>query len=218
MLPDLNIREEGVAPATLLARRHLLTLSPEVPMRRALLASPPTLESRVSTLSQCILFLGLAGCQEPSAPDLASGGPSFAPAQAATIVEVFPDEFTETLFCTNEEVTWTGRVLLVIHTTNNRGFPPTPDLFQHLIEVNAVHYTGIGLTSGDRYRYNAVLNHSLQAPDPVDPFPATETLAVRERIIGPGGFIGFATFTIRFVVSGSGEVVIERVEMDTQCR
>jgi hypothetical protein len=158
----------------------------------------PALESRVPTLSACILFLGLAGCQEPSEPDLASGGPAFARAEPATFVEVFTDEFTATLFCTNEEVAWTGRVVLVFHTTNNRGFPPTPDFFQHLIEVNAVHFTGIGLSSGDTYRYNATVNHSLQAPDPVDPFPVTETVGVRERIIGPSGFIGFATFTIRF--------------------
>ena len=179
----------------------------------------PSLESRLPTLSTCILLLGLAGCQEPSQPNLASsGGSAFARAEPVTIVEKFTDEFTATLFCTNEEVTWTGRVVLVFHTTNNRGFPPTPDLFQHLIQVNAVHYTGIGLSSGDTYRYNATVNYSLQFPDPVDPFPGAEMLAVRERIIGPSGFIGFATFTLRFVVNGSGEVVVEVVDFEEECR
>jgi hypothetical protein len=178
----------------------------------------PALESRLPTLSTCILYLGLAGCQEPSEPELASGGAAFARAEPATFVDVFTDEFTATLFCTNEEVAWTGRVTLVFHTTNNRGFPPTPDSFQHLIEVNAVHFTGIGLSSGDTYRYNATVNHSLQPPDTDSPFPTTETLAVRERIFGPTGLIGFATFTIRFVVSGSGEVVIEVVDVAEECR
>jgi hypothetical protein len=134
------------------------------------------------------------------------------------VVEVFPVEFTATLFCTNEEVAWSGRVVLVRHTTFNRGLPPAPDFFQHLIEVDNVHFTGIGLSSGDTYRYHARLNHSFQSPDPDDPFPTTDILAFRERIVGPGGVIGVFTFNLRFVVSGSGEVVIEVVDVDEECR
>jgi hypothetical protein len=169
-----------------------------------------------------ILAAGLAlGCADPqslTAP-AAGGGQAFARAEPTTSVEVFIDEFTATLFCTNEEVAWTGRVVLVRHTTFNQGVPPAPDSFQHLIEVDNVHFTGIGLSSGDTYRYHARLNHSFQSPDPEDPFPTTENLAFRERIIGPGGVIGFFTFTLRFVVSGTGEVVIEPVEVvEEECR
>jgi hypothetical protein len=40
-----------------------------------------------------------------------------------------------------------------------------------------------------------------------------------ERIIGPGGVIGVFTVPFRFVVSGSGEVVIEPVEVvEEECR
>jgi hypothetical protein len=170
------------------------------------------------TLGICALFLGLTGCQDTTQPDLTDSRPTLAAAEAetSTVVEVFPDEFTAILFCTNEEVTWTGQVTLVIHTTYNRGVPPAPDSFQHLIQVNAVHYTGTGLSSGDTYRYNATFNYSLQSPDTDSPFPTTETLAVRERIIGPRGVIGFATFTFRILLSGSGEVVIEPVDVASE--
>ena len=169
-----------------------------------------------------ILAAGFAlGCADPqslTAP-AAGGGPASARAEPSTTVEVFTEEFTATLFCTNEEVAWTGKVVLVFHTTYNQGVPPAPDFFQHLVEVNAVHFTGIGLTSGDTYRYNARLNHSFQSPDPVDPFPFTEIIAFQERIIGPGGVIGFFTFTFRFVVNGTDEVVIEPVPVvEEECR
>ena len=179
-------------------------------MRRSSLLRPIT-----------ILAAGAAlGCADPqslTAP-AAGGGPASARAEPTTSVEVFTEEFTTTLFCTNEEVTWTGRVVLVFHTTYNQGVPPAPDFFQHLIDVEAAHFTGIGLSSGDTYRYNRRLNHSFQSPDPDDPFPTTEYLSFRERIIGPGGVIGFFTFTLRFVVSGTGEVVIEVVDVDEECR
>lgn len=179
------------------------------------------IEFRLTTLSISVIILGLTACQDATQPELAGSSTTFAAAKAETsrVVEVFPDEFTETLFCTDEEVAWTGQVTLVIHTTYNRGVPPAPDSFQHLIEVNAVHYTGTGLSSGNTYRYNATLNHSLQSPDTDSPFPTTETLAVRERIFGPTGIIGFATFTFRFLLSGSGEVVIEPVDVvEQECR
>jgi len=180
-------------------------------MRRSSLLRPTT-----------ILAAGLAlGCADPqslTAP-AAGGGPAFARAEPTTSVEMFIDEFTATLFCTNEEVTWTGRVVIVRHTTYNQGVPPAPDGFQHRIDLDNAHFTGIGLSSGDTYHYNLRLNYSLQSPDPDDPFPTTERLAFRERIIGPGGVIGFFTFTLRFVVSGSGEVVIEPVEVvEEECR
>jgi hypothetical protein len=180
-------------------------------MRRSSLLCPTT-----------ILAAGLAlGCDDPqslTAP-AAGGRQAAARAEPTTSVEVFTDEFTAMLFCTNEEVSWTGRVVLVRHTTFNQGVPPSPDFNQHLIAVDAVHFTGIGLSSGDTYQYHAKLNHSFQSPDPDDPFPTTEIVSFRERIIGPGGVLGFFTFTLRFVVSGSGEVVIEPVEIvEEECR
>jgi hypothetical protein len=176
---------------------------------------------RRSPLVARVILAGVLvlGCGDRSALlDPTPDGLSFARAEPETSVERFPDEFTAMLFCTDEEVAWTGQVVLVLHTTFNRGVPPSPDFFQHFIEVNAVHYTGVGLTSGDTYRYNATVNHSFQSPDTDDPTPTTETLAVRERIIGPGGVIGFFTFTIRFVLSGSGQVVVEVVDEELECR
>ena len=177
----------------------------------------PAVECRMSTVSKCILLLGLVGCQEPvGVADLASGDPAFARAETTQFVELFTDEFTATLVCTNEEVTWTGTVVLLIHTTANRGVEDGEG--QHFIRVDAVHYTGIGLTSGATYRYNATAHAVLQSPDTDSPLPTTQTITVRERIIGPtGGVVGLATFTFRFVLSGSGEVQVELEDQQVDC-
>jgi hypothetical protein len=172
---------------------------------------------RVTTFTKCIVLLGFLGCQEPLETDVASGEPAFAAATTEKLVVVFTDEFTQTLACTNEEVAWLGQVTLVIHSTANRGVEDGEG--QHFIRVDAAHYTGSGLTSGDTYRYNATAHAILQSPDTDNPFPTTQTLTVREHIIGPdGGIVGLAAFALRFLLSGSGEVQIDTVDEQVTCR
>ena len=161
---------------------------------------------------------------------LGCGGPSLGPnqdplaeaANPSTTVSVADVEFTQFVDCAGENVLWTGTAHVVLHTITNRGVPPElpPGAFQHTIDVESLHLNGIGETSGAVYRLNSKLHVTGTSEDPVDPFPVVFRIAIRDLVIRqPGGAIGEASFTLDFVVNGTGEVVIDKVEDFTiECR
>lgn len=177
-----------------------------------------TLGFRLTGLSAGILCLGLAGCQELSQPDLPGGGPAFAPAEEhETTVEVVVQDFIEGFPCVGEEIHWTGTVLTVHHETTNRGAPTEPG-FQHFVEVRSVHLTGTGLDTGDPYRLNDVSVHSLQSPDPQEPFPTTHRFVAHAHLVGPTGVIARITFSFNVVTNATGEVVVDDFTFEGVCR
>jgi hypothetical protein len=160
---------------------------------------------------------------------LSCGGPSLGPnqdplaeaANPSTTVSVSDVEFTEFVDCAGENVLWTGTAHAVLHDITNRGVPELPPgVFQHTIDVESLHLNGIGETSGAAYMLNSKLHVTGNAESPVDPFPVAFRIAIRDVVIRqPGGAIGEASFTLVFVVNGTGEVVIDKVEDFTiECR
>lgn len=81
-----------------------------------------------------------------------------------------------------------------------------------------MQFAGTGLTTGATYRSHLSLNHSLQSPDPEDPFPTEQTLVYRERVLGPGGVVGFFSFRLKFVIDGTGEVAVDWARVTDECR
>lgn len=79
--------------------------------------------SRLGSLTTCVLFLGLAACEDVSEPDSDGTRPDFAPAEVVT--DVFREEvdFTDFILCTNEPVHFTGFIQFEFHEISNRGAP-----------------------------------------------------------------------------------------------
>lgn len=152
-----------------------------------------------------------AGVTEP-----ANDQPALASAETVTNVKVVQVEFTDELLCTGELVHWTGTTQLVEHVTANRGVPPG---FQHTVFIASTRLTGVGETSGATYRFFSNQGETFQSPDPVDPFPLTFTLTARDRIFGPdGGLLGLGIFSVKVVVNGNAELIMEDVDFTGQCR
>ena len=177
------------------------------------------LGSRLAGLTTCALLQGLAGCQEVSAPDPVSDGPAFDAAETVTDVFVEDLEFFDPAPpCTGEGVNWTGTARVVFHQTANRGVPVLPDFIQHRTVNVSVDLTGVGETSGGTYRFKGSVHDIIQSPSPTEPFPTTFRFTFHDRFIGPGGFLGFITFTAKFVLNGNGELVFDRAEFTEECR
>jgi hypothetical protein len=176
------------------------------------------LKSRISGLSTCILFLGLAGCQEVSEPDFPGGGPSFAPAEVETTLEVEIQDFVAGHPCLGEEVHWTGKAVFLVHEVSNRGAPPPSEPgFQHLDFLTSIHLVGTGLESGNTYLLNSTGAQPLQSPS-LEEFPFVDKLSAHEHLILPGsGVIGTVTFNITIVQNANGEVTAEVVFIELEC-
>jgi hypothetical protein len=174
------------------------------------------LKSRTSGLSTCILFLGLAGCREVSAPDPVSDRPAFARATAETTLEVEIQDFVGSHPCLGEDVHWTGTALFLVHETTNRGAPE--EGFQHLDFISSIHLVGTGLESGNTYLLNSTGAQPLQSPSAEEAFPFVDKLSGHEKLIGPGGgLIGTVTFNITIVQNANGEVTAEVVFIELEC-
>jgi hypothetical protein len=177
------------------------------------------LGSRLAGLTTCVLFLELTGCREVSAPDPASDGPAFAPAETVTDVFVEEIDFTDFFLCTSEPVHWTGTARIVVHEMSNRDAPPPSDPgVQHFTVNVTVHLTGVGEISGERYTFISSVHDNIQSVDPVLPFPTAQRFSFHDRIIGPDGLLGFATFTFKSILNGTGELVLEEEEFTEECR
>lgn len=176
------------------------------------------LTSRISGLSTCILFLGLAGCEELSEPDVPSGGVGFAAAETETTVEVAVQDFTEGNPCVGEEIHWTGTVRIIRHETSNRGAPPPSDPgSQHFIEVQTAQLIGTGLSSGESYRLNSLSIRPLQSPDPQAAFPTVDKYSGLGRLIGPTGAIALLEFSFNVVTTATGEIVVDEFQFEVVC-
>jgi hypothetical protein len=132
---------------------------------------------------------------------------------------VFQDDFIDPEApCTGEAVHWTGTTRVVFHQTANRGVPLLEDFIQHRIVNVSTKWTGVGETSGDTYKFISSLHDLIQSPSPVEIFPTFARFTFHDRVIGPDGFLGFATFTFQLVINGAGEVVIETEDFALECR
>jgi hypothetical protein len=166
-----------------------------------------------------MLFLGLVGCQDASAPDAANGGPQLAAAVPEKTVSVEELESIEFVPCAGENVHWTGTLTLTQHSVTNRGVELQEGQFQHIIFQGRVSQTGVGETSGASYSFNSVFHLNGQAESPVNPFPVVLRVSSRDLVFGPTGSpIGFARFSTMLVVNGAGEVVIDKANFTTRCR
>src|SRR5439155_610216 len=166
-----------------------------------------------------MLFLGLVGCQDASAPDAASDGPQLTAAVTEKTVSVEQLESTEFVPCAGENVHWTGTLTLTRHGVTNRGAELQEGQFQHTIFQGRVSQTGVGETSGATYSFNSIFHLSGQSESPVNPFPVVLRVSSRDLVFGPRGSpIGFARFSSMLVVNGAGEVVIDKANFTTQCR
>jgi predicted small lipoprotein YifL len=169
-----------------------------------------------------LLLLSLAACGGPSPLQAPDQDPVFDAAHTNTTVTAADVEFTQFVDCAGENVLWTGIARLVIHTTTNRGVPAElpPGAFQHEIDVESLHLTGIGETSGARYRLNSKLHLIGHSENPVDPFPTVFRVTLRELVTRqPGGAVGEASFQLDLVVSATGDVVIDEVhDFTIECR
>jgi hypothetical protein len=146
-------------------------------------------------------------------------GPALAAAETVTDVSVFQDDFIESeALCTGEAVHWTGTTRVVFHQTANRGVPLLLDFIQHRIVNVSTNWTGVGETSGDTYTFISSFHDLIQSPSPVEIFPTFLRFTFHDRVIGPDGFLGFATFTAQLVINGAGEVVIETEDFALECR
>ena len=176
---------------------------------------------RYSHLCPTVLAgLLLLGCGEISSPDPANVRPAFARAETATDVIVIHEDFIDPEpLCTGEAVHWTGTTRIVVHETSNRGAPPIPDPgAQHFVVNVAIHWTGVGETSGSTYRFSTSVQNNLQSPSPVDSFPTRQRFAFHDRVFGPDGFLGFASGSFTSVLNGNGELVFERGRFTLECR
>ena len=166
-----------------------------------------------------MLFLGLVGCQDASAPNAASDGPQLAAAVTERTVSVEQLESTEFVPCAGEDVHWTGTLTLTQHSVTNRGVELQEGQFQHTIFQGHVSQTGVGETSGATYSFNSRFHISGQSESPVNPFPIVLRVSSRDLVFGPTGSpIGFARFSSMLVVNGTGEVVIDKANFTTRCR
>jgi hypothetical protein len=168
-----------------------------------------------------ILLLSLAGCGGPSLSQGPNQDPTAEAANSNTFISVADIEFTEFVDCAGENVLWTGTGRFLVHTTTNRGVPPLPPgVFQHEVDLESLHLTGVGETSGAKYSLNHKVHIVGQSEDPVDPFPTRFRLALRDLITRqPGGAIGEVSFLLDVVVNGTGGVVIDEVhDFTIECR
>lgn len=168
-----------------------------------------------------ILLLSLAGCGGSSLPQGPNQNPALDAANTSTTVTVADVEFTQFVDCAGENVLWTGTGRLLVHTTRNRGVPELPPgVFQHEVDLESLHLTGIGETSGASYMLDSKLNLTGQSESPTNPFPTVFRVTIRELVTRqPGGAIGEATFSIDFVVNGTGDVVMDQVhDFTIECR
>jgi hypothetical protein len=176
--------------------------------------------SRLAGLTTCVLLLGAAGCGEISAPDPASEPPAFARAEVVTEITVENWDFTDFALCTNELVHWTGKAVFKYHEASNRGAPPVSDEgVQFFIFSVSINLTGVGEISGETYTFHSSLLDNVQSVSPTEPFPTAHRFFFYDRVTGPGGFLGYATFSFITVLNGTGDLVIDEVLFDNfECR
>jgi hypothetical protein len=176
--------------------------------------------SRLARLTTCGLLLGVAGCGEISAPDPANERPAFAPAEVVTEITVENWDFTDFALCTNELVHWTGKAVFKYHEASNRGAPPVSDPgVQFFIFSVSINLTGVGEISGGSYTFHSSLLDNVQSVSPTEPFPTAHRFFFHDRVTGPGGFLGYATFSFITVLNGTGDLVIDKVLFDNfECR
>jgi hypothetical protein len=176
--------------------------------------------SRLGSLTTCVLFLGLAGCEDASGPDPERAQPNFAPAETVTEISVEDWDFTDFVLCADEPVHWTGTAVFKYHEASNRGAPPPSDEgVQFFIFSVSINLTGVGEISGDSYTFHSTLLDNVQSVSPTEPFPTAHRFFFRDRVTGPGGFLGYATFSFITVLNGTGDVAIDQVLFDNfECR
>jgi hypothetical protein len=114
-------------------------------------------------------------------------------------VSRFPISFSFFNPCTNENVAFSGTALGLIDTTAGDDF----QLF-HAVEINV---TGIGETTGTRYREVFSITDVRQGDDEGGPF--AETLSIHSRLITAGGGNDL-DFDIVFhqTITATGEVAV----------
>jgi hypothetical protein len=175
--------------------------------------------SRLARLTTCGLLLGAAGCGDTAAPDAEGTPPSFAPAEVVTEITVENWDFTDFLLCTNEPVHWTGTAVFKYHEASNRGAPPpSEEGVQFFIFSVSINLRGVGEISGETYTFHSTLLDNVQSESPTEPFPTAHRFFFRDRLTGPGGFLGYATLSFISVLNGTGDLVIEEEEFNEQCR
>jgi hypothetical protein len=164
------------------------------------------------------LLVMLGGCSDtaPTAPG--NEHPDFAAAQVVTDVFVVDIDFTDFAACTSEPVHWTGTAHLVLHEVSNRGAPPPEEEgAQHFTANVSVDLTGVGEISGGTYRLRSSSHNNLQSVSPTEAFPTTFRDTFHERVFGPDGLLGFATFTVKLVLNGTGDLVFDIEEFTEKC-
>ena len=176
--------------------------------------------SRLAGLTTCVLLLGVAGCGEISAPDPANERPVFARAEVVTEISVEHWDFTDFALCANEPIHWTGTAVFKYHEASNRGAPPvSDDGVQFFIFNVSINLTGVGEITGETYTFHSSLLDNVQSVSPTEPFPTAHRFFFYDRITGPGGFLGYATFSFITVLNGTGDVAIDEVLFDNfECR
>jgi hypothetical protein len=176
--------------------------------------------SRLAGLTACVLLLGVAGCGEISAPDPANERPAFDRAEVVTEITVEKWDFTDFALCTNELIHWTGTAVFKYHEASNRDAPPLSDPgVQFFIFSVSINLTGVGETSGETYTFHSSLLDNVQSESPTEPFPTAHRFFFYDRVTGPGGFLGYATFSFITVLNGTGDVAIDQELFDNfECR
>jgi hypothetical protein len=107
----------------------------------------------------------------------------------------------------------------VIHEVSNRGAPPPEEPgAQHFTADVSVDLTGVGEISGGTYRLLSSSHTNIQSVSPTEAFPTAFRDTFHDRVFGPDGLLGFATFTVKFVLNGSGDLVFEIEEFTVECR
>ena len=118
--------------------------------------------------------------------------------------------------CLEEAVAYTGFVQLVLHATSNRD--ADPGATQHLVQNAMLKLEGVGLTSGDRYRFGEVQSFGFHTEVSEQPGTMVTTFLARAIVTRESyGRISWLTLRSKLVIDASGVVRVESFELTSAC-
>ncbi|MBA3554890.1 MAG: hypothetical protein H0W29_09070 [Gemmatimonadales bacterium] len=154
----------------------------------------------------------VVGCNPATAPEFPTT--SYAPQNAVTqFREKIPIEETITFFseCAGEIVELQIRQLLIIHEVTREGV-----MFHGHFTILDRGTSGVGLTSGTRYRQVGVTKGNLNIHEPV---PVTESFVNQLNLISAGSRPNLTIHeSFHITINANGEIAVVRETERVECK